>query len=120
MLEAAIVLPVIIVLTMLVIQYALVWHARHVAEAAAQDGLRAAAGYAATPAAGQSAASTYLTQVAPQLVRDPQVTVTVTATTVTVTVHAHVLSLLAFGRFDITEHAAGPRELFVAAGGAPR
>ena len=116
MLEAAIVLPVMIVLTMLVVQYALVWHGRHVAEAAAQDGLRAATAYQSTPTAGQTAAAQYLAQVAPHLLQHPNVTTSGTATTVTVTVHADVLSLLAFGRFSVTEHAAGPREQFVAPG----
>jgi Flp pilus assembly protein TadG len=119
-LEAAIVLPVIIVLTVLVIQYALLWHGRHVAQAAAQDGLQAASAYSAAPAAGQTAAAAYLAQVAPRLLHSPGVTVSATATTVTVTVHAEVMSLLAFGRFGVTEHAAGPRELFVTPAGDRR
>jgi hypothetical protein len=48
-LEAVIVLPAMIVLAMLVIQYALLWHGRHVAQAAAQTGLRVARGFEATP-----------------------------------------------------------------------
>jgi Flp pilus assembly protein TadG len=113
-LETAIVLPAMILLTMLVIQYALVWHARHVAQAAAQEGLRAASSYQVTPADGRTAALTYLRNVAPHLLTSPDVHTTSTGTTMTVTIHADALPLLSFGRFPLTEHATGPRERFVA------
>lgn len=111
-LEAAIVLPVMIVLTMLVIQYALWWHAQHVVEAAAQDGLRAARSYQSTPAAGQAAARQYLRQVAPRLLQRPQVSVSSTPATLTVSVRADVLPLLAFGRLQVQAAASGPLEQF--------
>jgi Flp pilus assembly protein TadG len=111
--EASITLPVLILLTMLVVQWALVWHGRHVAEAAAQDGLRAARGYHATAAAGQGAAENYLRDVAPRLLASPQVDVTRTATTVTVHVHADVLSVLPVGEYVVDETAEGPVERFV-------
>lgn len=113
-LEAALVLPVMVFLTMLVIQYALVWHGRHVAEAAAREGLRAAAAYQSTPPAGQSAAADYLRQVAPHLLQRPSVTASGTAESVTVSVHADVLSLLGFAQLSVTETATGPVEQFVA------
>ena len=49
-----------IVLTMFVVQYALLWHGRNVAEAAAQDGLRTARSYQGTATMGQQAALSYL------------------------------------------------------------
>lgn len=117
--EALITLPVVIVLTMLVVQYALLWHGRNLAEAAAQDGLRSARGYQATATMGKQTALGYLQQVAPNLLTSPQVTADRTATTVTVRVHAQVLSLLGFGGFSVTERAAGPVETFVAPGAGP-
>ena len=116
-LEAAIVLPVVLVLTMLVIQYSLLWHARHVAQAAAQDGLRAARVFGATTAAGQTAAAGYLQQVAPNLLTRARVDSTSTPALVTVRVRADVLSLLSFGSFTVDEIATGPRERFVAPAG---
>jgi Flp pilus assembly protein TadG len=110
--EASITLPVMILLTMLVVQWALVWHGRHVAEAAAQDGLRAARGYQATAASGQSAADNYLQAVAPRLLTSPRVDVTRTATTVTIHVHASVLSVLPGGGLGVDETASGPVERF--------
>lgn len=112
--EAVITLPVLIVLTMFVVQYALLWHGRNVAEAAAQDGLRTARSYQGTAAVGQQAAVDYLSQVAPKLLTSPHVQVDRTPTTVTVRVRAQVLSLLGFAALDVTETATGPVERFVA------
>jgi hypothetical protein len=111
--EASITLPVLILFTMLVVQWALIWHGRHVAEAAAQDGLRAARGYQASATSGQSAAETYLEAVAPRLLTSPRVDVTRTTTTVTVHVHAGVLSVLPGSGFDVDEAASAPVERFV-------
>ena len=109
-------MPVVIVLTMLVVQYALLWQGRNVAEAAAQDGLRSARAYQATATRGEQTALDYLHQVAPQLLTSPQVTAERTATTVTVRVHAQVASILGFGGLTVTEAAVGPVEVFVAPG----
>jgi Flp pilus assembly protein TadG len=65
--EAVIIVPIIVVLTLLVVQFVLVWHGRHVAQAAAQNAARSAAAYQAQPAAGQAAGNDYLAQVAPNL-----------------------------------------------------
>jgi Flp pilus assembly protein TadG len=112
-LEAVIVVPAMLLLTMLVVQYALLWHGRHVAQAAAQDGLQAARAFQATPQAGEQAARAYLAQVAPNLLRNVDTRVEQSATTVTVTVDADVLPLMTFGTLTVSERAAGPREAFV-------
>ena len=111
--EAVITLPALIVMTMLVVQYALLWHGRHVAEAAAQNGLRVARGYDSTATAGQDAATAYLAQVAPNLLTAPSVTATRTATTVTVQVRAGLLSVVPLADLDVAAQAAGPVERFV-------
>lgn len=117
--EATLVMPVVILLCMLVVQWALVWHGRHVAEAAAQSGLRTARGYEATATDGQTAAERYLAAVAPNLLNSPTVLVTRTQTTATVHVHARVLAVipglpaLLSGSVDVDETASGPVERFV-------
>ena len=75
--EAVIIVPVIVVLTLLVVQFVLVWHGTHVAQAAAQTAARTAAAYRADPGTGQAAGDAYLAEVAPNLL--PGRTVTVTA-----------------------------------------
>lgn len=115
--EAAITLPVVILLSMLVVQWALVWHGRHVAEAAAQTGLRHARGYQATAAAGQQAAVDYLHNVAPRLLPSSRVDVTRTPTTVSVHVHAEVLPVIpglsGLMAGSIDQSVSGPVERFV-------
>ena len=116
MVEVAIVWPAFLLIVMLAVQAALVWHARHVADAAAREGLRVARGYESSAAAGQDAATAYLRQVAPTLITDPRVTTTVTPTTFTVTVHGRVLGLTGLTAISVTEQATGPREHFVPPG----
>lgn len=111
--EAAIILPVIISLTMLVVQFALVWHGRHIAQAAAADAARSAAGYQSTAGRGQSDATGFLQAVAPHLLSGATVTVARGPQQVTTTVHAHVLSVIPFGSFSVDEHASAPVEQFV-------
>lgn len=113
--EAVITFPVLILLVMFVVQFALLWHGRNVAEAAAQDGLRNARGYASTAALGQADAQGYLAQVAPNLLPQPTVTVQRTDTTVTVRVTSNVLSLIPLG-LTVDESAAGPVERYVGPG----
>lgn len=117
--EAVITLPVLLLLVMIVIQQTMVWHGRHVAEAAAQTGLRSGRAYQATAAAGQAAAEDYIRRVAPTLLTSPSVTAQRNAATVTVTVRAHIpavlpIALLPGSSLDVTETAAGPVERFTA------
>ena len=113
--EAAIVFPVLLFVVFLVVQYALLWHGRHVAEAAAQGALRTARGYQSTAALGEQDARSYLAQVSPRLLLQPQVQVDRTATTVTVRVRADVLSIVGT-RLSVEETAVGPVERYVGPG----
>lgn len=116
--ETAIVMPALMLMVMLVVQVALVWHARHVAAQAADRALTAARSYQATAHDGETTATSYLHDVAPTLLHDPDIQVTRTATTVQVSVRAQVLSVVpAFGLTDITETATGPVERFTTPGG---
>jgi len=117
--ETVIIVPVIIVFTMLVVQFAMLWHARHIAQAAAAAAARAAAGYSADAAQGRADAAGYLAQVAPNLLSQATVTVDRGAATVTVAVHASALSVIPFGSFSVDERAAVPVEQFVLPPGAP-
>lgn len=112
-LEAVVVIPVVVIITMLVIQYVMLWHARNLAEAAAQNGLRVARGYQATAAQGQVSAAHYLETVAGSLLQDRHVDAHRSATTAEVTVHASVLSVVPFGSYTVDETASGPVERYV-------
>lgn len=114
MLEAAITLPAIILVTMFIVQWAIVWHARSVAEAAAEEGLRTAESYQSTAADGKADTINYLHQVAPHVLAGAQVTVDRAPTTVTVRVQSPVMSVIPFGDFTVDESASGPVEAFTA------
>ena len=111
--EAVIIVPVIVVLTLLVVQFVLVWHGRHVAQAAAQNAARSAAAYQAQPAAGSAAGDDYLAEVAPNLLPGRTVTVTRDAAAATAIVSADVLTVIPFAAFHIQEQATAPLEIFV-------
>jgi len=111
--EAVIIVPVIVVLTLLVVQFVLVWHGRHVAQAAAQTAARSAAAYQAQPAVGQAAGDEYLAEVAPNLLPGRVVSVTRDAAGATAIVTAGVLTVIPFAAFQIQEQATVPLEIFV-------
>lgn len=109
-LEAAITLPVIVFLLMAIMQWAIVWHARGLAQAAAQEGLRNAAAYGSTTGAGRQEIVDYIEQVAPRALADPRIEVTRTGDTISVHLHADVPSLVPFGSFSVDAIASGPVE----------
>lgn len=114
-LEAAITLPAMIFLLMFIVQWAILWHARSVAQAAAQEGMRSASGYHSSAAAGQADAENFLHQTAPHAMPGATVTVDRGPTSVTVKVHSSVMSVIPFGNFAVDESAAGPIEGYVPA-----
>lgn len=115
-LEAVIVIPVLVIVTMLAVQFAMLYHGRNVASAAARDGLRVARAYQATGPQGAADCTQYLDVVAGKMLSEPTCTATRTATTVTVTVHATVMSVVPFGSYHVDETATGPVEAFKGGG----
>ncbi len=111
-LEVAITLPILLVLIMLVLQTAVLWFARGVAQDAARQGLRAAEAYNATAQNGHDRATHYLNQVAPGALTNPKVTVDRGAQTATVKVTSHVPNLVPFTNFTVDATATGPVESF--------
>lgn len=105
-----IILPVVLLGLWLGLQAALVAHARHVVQAAAQDAAIAAAsdsgdpGDVATSVVGSSAGG---------LTSDVGVSVGHDGEQITVTVTADVTSIIPFASFGVNESAAAPVELFV-------
>lgn len=78
--------PVLVLLLMLVVQFAVGAHASHIAQAAANAGAQAGRLYHATNGDAQTAATTLLDQSAGTILANPAVAVTRTATAITVTV----------------------------------
>lgn len=112
-LEAAITLPTIFFMLMIIVQWAIVWHSRSVAQAAAQEALRSAESYQSSASAGQADGNNYVRQVAPHALSGNCVTVTRSVTTVTVHVRCKVMSVVPFGDFSVDETVSGPVESYV-------
>jgi Flp pilus assembly protein TadG len=74
--EAVLVTPVLLLLIMIVIQFGLWYHASHVAEAAAQQGVSAARLEAATADDGRVSAQQFMAAAAPSLIDNVAVTAT--------------------------------------------
>ena len=105
-----IIVPVIIIATMVVVQFTLIWHGRHVAQAAAQTAARAAATYRGSAAAGQADGDGYLGGGRTEPASRADVQVTRDASTVTAAVHSGVLTVIPFGSFTVDERATAPVE----------
>lgn len=74
--EVVLVVPVLLFLVMLIIQFGLWYHAGHVARSAAREGVRTARLEGATAEEGQHRAETFLERNGPTIVSDPVVTAT--------------------------------------------
>ncbi len=114
-LQLVAVFPAFLLMVLLVVQSALVWHARNIAEAAAQEGLRQARLFDGSSSAGQAEARSFLSQTAGDLLTGAAVTVERTNQQARVEVRGRALSLLPGIRPRVDAVAAGPIERFVPA-----
>ena len=104
--QMVILMPALFAVMFLGMQAALIYHARTLAIASAQEGARTAGAENGTTAAGISTARTYLAQTAGDALTSSTVTGTRTATTATVTVRGVALSVLPGWRPAITQSAS--------------
>lgn len=110
--ELAVATPVLLLMLMLIVQFALWSHASHVAQAAAAQGLGAARTLQGTGADGTREASELLVELAGGPLADPLVETSRDATTVTVTVSGTVTPVVPFVVLPVRAVAVGPVERF--------
>jgi hypothetical protein len=111
--EAVIALPVIMFTVMACMQVCLLFFAQSVALAAAQQGVRAARAYGASPTSGAGVARRFAEQTASGFLTSISTASTGDSSTVRVTVRGRSLSLVPFlPSIDISEQAAGAIERF--------
>lgn len=108
MLATVIVLPCVLLAFWLVLQFAIVLHARHVAQAAAQD----AAAAAAVGGDGHGTASA-LMGAAGDWVSAVSISVSTSSRDVTVRVTADVLQVFPLGSYSVRASGAAPIEAFI-------
>ncbi|MFF4501615.1 TadE/TadG family type IV pilus assembly protein [Streptomyces sp. NPDC001401] len=110
--QLVIVVPALLLIALLVVQFALVWHARHIAQYAAQQALAAARTQDGTAADGQAQAQRSLAALGSRVLTAPSVTAERTADRTTVRVEGTVIRVLPVPGLVLHASAAasGPTE----------
>ena len=108
--ELVIATPLMLLLVMGVIQFALWQHAEHIASAVAQQGVSVGRLQGETAAAGKNEAQSVLNQLGSTVLVDSNIAATRTAATTTVTVTGHAESILGIFSLPIKAVAVGPSE----------
>ena len=112
--ELVVVTPVLLLLIGFILQFALWYHASHVAAAAAQEGVRAARAFGGSAEAGQARAEHFLAETGPTVVQGPEVTATRDLRTARVEVRGHAPAVVPGLRLEVTAGAESPTERFAA------
>lgn len=109
-LEAALVYPAVLLLVLLTLNTALWFHARTLAMAAAQEGLRAGRAFDSSLSAGQATAERFIRQAGGSFLTHPKVAITRDANTVEVSVSGQAISLVPLLNLTVTQVARAPIE----------
>lgn len=107
------VITMLLVVFLLMLQYAVRSHAERIATAAAQEGLAAASSYDGTASRGKLLARQYLSDIGPGL-RISNVVATRSGATASITITGAVDQVVPFLPVTISVHLEGPVEHFVA------
>jgi Flp pilus assembly protein TadG len=110
--EVVLLTPVLLFLVMLVVQFGLWYHAEHVAQAAAQEGVRTARLEGSSADAGRTRATDFLANLGPTIVKEPVVTATRDADTASVSVHGHSVAVVPGFSLPVKATATSPVERF--------
>ncbi|KAF4406813.1 TadE/TadG family type IV pilus assembly protein [Streptomyces lycii] len=108
--QLVLVVPALLLLALLIVQFALVWHARHIAQYAAQRALAAARAENATTADGQAQARSSLAALGSRVLTAPSVSVDRTTARTTVRVDGVVIPVVPGLTLHASGTASGPTE----------
>jgi Flp pilus assembly protein TadG len=107
-----IVMPLLLLLVLVSVHIGLWFHARHLVNAAAQEGARAARAAGAVDADGEARAEQMLDDLGPTVIANPTVTVARTTDTVTVTVTGQAPVVIPGLVLDVRATSTSPIEQF--------
>jgi len=110
--ETVVVVPALLLLIMLVIQFGLWYHAQHVVQAAAQEGVRAVRAEGATAEEGHERALAFIAQVGGKSVKGAEVASERSAEGATVRVNGEAPAVVPGLRLGVRATAASPVEEF--------
>ncbi len=108
--------PLLMLLVLLITQFALALHAQHVAQTAATQGLAALRVVGGSTAAGKEEAVDVLSQLGSGPLKEPTVSLSRTASMSTVDVRGEVVSIVPFLHLTVSGRAVGVTERFQPAG----
>lgn len=111
--QVTITAPVLLLLLMLIVQFGLMFHARNVAEQAAQEGAAVARQFNGSASDGKTDAQAFLAEVGTGTLRKQRVKVSRTDTRATATVSGVVVSVVPGLKLRVSESASGPVEHYV-------
>lgn len=117
--ELVIATPLLLLLIMGVIQFALWEHAEHIASAVAQQGVSVARLQDQSAAVGQSEAQSVLDQLGPSVLTGTAISATRTEEMTTVTVTGHAESIIGLFSLPVQASASGATENYSYPGQAP-
>ena len=117
--ELVIATPLLLLLIMGVIQFALWEHAEHLAAAVAQQGVAVGRLQGESAQAGEQQAQTVLDQLGSSVLTGAKVVATRTNLATTVTVTGHAESIVGLFTLPVRATASGPTETYSYGGGAP-
>ncbi|MEV5942785.1 TadE/TadG family type IV pilus assembly protein [Streptomyces sp. NPDC051994] len=108
--ELVLVVPLLMVLLLCIVQFALAAHAQHIAQTAASRALAAARAQDGSAADGHARAVATLRLLGGRVLTQPTVNVARGATSVTAEVHGGVLMVVPGLHLRVAGHATGPSE----------
>ncbi|MGW5054811.1 TadE/TadG family type IV pilus assembly protein [Actinokineospora sp. NPDC004072] len=111
--ELVVATPLLLLMLLAIVQFALWSHATHIAQAAASQGLAAARVQHGTAAAGTASAQQLLDQLAGGPLRDTAVSTDRAATSASVRISGTATSVVPFLSLPVHAEAVGPVERFV-------
>ena len=117
--ELVIATPLLLLLIMGVIQFALWEHAVHIADAVAQQGVSVGRLQGEPAEAGAQQARSVLDQLGPSVLTGVTITATKTTEMTTVSVTGHAESILGVFSLPVSATATGASEQYSSPGGAP-
>jgi Flp pilus assembly protein TadG len=117
--ELVIATPLLLLLIMGVVQFALWEHATHVAEAVAQQGLSVGRLQGSSAKDGQAQAQSVLNQLGRGVLEAPDITATRTAATTSIVVTGHAESVVGLFSLPVRAVAVGPTEAYTNPGQGP-
>lgn len=108
--ELVVATPLLLVMLLLVVQFAVWLHATHIAQAGAAQALATARAHGGTPTAGQDQGEAVLTQLASGVLSDPRVSVAATPTQIRVEITGTAEVIVPGMHLPVRVVAAGPIE----------